>query len=132
VTGGPMQREGDLQCGYYVQPTVYADVTSDMRIAREEIFGPVLAVIAFDDEDEAVQIANDTEYGLVAGLWTRDVSRALRVANKLQAGNVYVNGWAAPLEVPFGGYKNSGYGREKGFEALKDFTQLKSVVVHGL
>jgi len=132
VTGGPMQREGDLQRGYYVQPTVYADVTSDMRIAREEIFGPVLAVIAFDDEDEAVHIANDTEHGLVAGLWTRDVSRALRVANKLQAGNVYVNGWGAPLEVPFGGYKNSGYGREKGFEALKDFTQLKSVVVHGL
>ena len=132
VAGGPLRLEGDLAHGYYAQPTVYADVTSDMRIAREEIFGPVLAVIAFDDEDEAVSIANDTEHGLVAGLWTRDVSRALRVASRLQAGNVYVNGWGAPLDVPFGGYKDSGYGREKGFEALRDFTQLKSVVVHGL
>ena len=118
--------------GFFVQPTVYDGVTMDMRIAREEIFGPVLVVIAFDDEDEAVRVANDTEHGLVAGLWTSDVGRALRVSAKLQAGNVYVNGWGAPLDVPFGGYKDSGYGREKGFAALEDFTQVKSVVVHGL
>jgi aldehyde dehydrogenase (NAD+) len=132
VTGGPLELKDDLSDGFWVQPTIYSGVTSDMRIAREEIFGPVLAVLPFDDEDEAVRIANDTEHGLVAGVWTTDVSRALRVSAKLQAGNVYVNGWGAPLDVPFGGYKSSGYGREKGFEALRDFTQLKSVVVHGL
>ena len=136
VTGGPADLRAELgpelSGGFFVQPTVYADVTMDMRIAREEIFGPVLAVIGFDDEDEAVAVANDTEHGLVAGLWTSDVGRALRVSAKLQAGNVYVNGWGAPLDVPFGGYKDSGYGREKGFEALKDFTQVKSIVVHGL
>ena len=136
VTGGPADLGAELgpelSRGLFVQPTVYADVTTDMRIAREEIFGPVLAVISFEDEDEAVAVANDTEHGLVAGLWTSDVGRALRVSAKLEAGNVYVNGWGAPLDVPFGGYKDSGYGREKGFEALKDFTQLKSVVVHGL
>jgi len=136
VTGGPADLSAELgpelSHGLFVQPTVYADVTTGMRIAREEIFGPVLAVIGFEDEEEAVAVANDTEHGLVAGLWTSDVGRALRVSAKLQAGNVYINGWGAPLDVPFGGYKDSGYGREKGFEALKDFTQVKSVVVHGL
>jgi aldehyde dehydrogenase (NAD+) len=116
--------------GWLIEPTVYTDVTNDMRIAREEVFGPVLAVIPFTDDDDAVSMANDSEFGLVAGIWTSDIGRAHRVATLLEAGQVYINDWLSGLvEGPFGGMKNSGYGREKGLEALRHYTQSKFVVV---
>ncbi len=130
VAGGALPDNPDLGSGWYVSPTIYTGVTRDMRIAREEIFGPVVAVMAFESEDEAIEIANDTTYGLAAGLWTQDLSRAHRVAARLEAGQVYVNEWVTgPVETPFGGYKQSGYGREKGIEALHHYTQIKCVTI---
>lgn len=120
--------------GCYVAPTLLAGVDADHRIAQEEIFGPVQVVIAFDGEAEALRIANGTAFGLVAGVWTRDGSRALRVARKLQCGQVFVNNYGAGggIELPFGGVKHSGHGREKGFEALYGFSVLKTVAIrHG-
>ncbi|OKI86436.1 aldehyde dehydrogenase [Streptomyces sp. CB02414] len=127
VGGGPS--EGRSR-GHFVEPTLLAGVTNDMTVAREEIFGPVQSVIAFDDVDEAIAIANDTLYGLSAGVFTSDVGAAHRVAARLDAGQVQVNRYTgAGVEVPFGGYKNSGLGREKGLEALHHYTQVKSVIV---
>ena len=119
-----------LTGGHFVEPTLLAGVENDMPVARQEVFGPVQSVIAFDTLDEAVALANDTEYGLSAGVFTHDVARAHSVASALQAGQVQVNRYTgAGVEVPFGGYKNSGLGREKGIEALRHYTQLKSVIV---
>lgn len=117
--------------GCYVAPTLVADVTPAHRLAQEEVFGPVQAVIPFDDEAEALQIANGTAFGLVAGVWTRDGSRALRLARKLQCGQVFVNNYGAGggIELPFGGVKHSGHGREKGFEALYGFSVLKTIAI---
>lgn len=115
--------------GWQPEITVYTNADNDMRIAREEIFGPVVAVIPFDDEESAIAMANDSDFGLAAGLWTRDLSRAHRVASRLEAGQVFVNTWGTGIETPFGGYKQSGVGREKGIEALHHYTQLKTVTV---
>jgi aldehyde dehydrogenase (NAD+) len=129
VTGGAAAAD-DADARLFVPPTIYTDVDNHMRIAQEEVFGPVLVVIPFDTEAEAIALANDSPYGLVAGLWTQDLSRAHRVAAELEAGQVFVNAWwAGGIQTPFGGYKQSGYGREKGVEALAHYTQTKSVSI---
>ena len=116
--------------GFFMQPTVFADVTDDMTIAREEIFGPVMSVLDFTDEDDVMARANDTEFGLAAGVFTRDLSRAHRVAANFQAGTCYINTYNdAPVEAPFGGMKNSGVGRENSKAAIEHYSQIKSVYV---
>ncbi|OYU30474.1 MAG: aldehyde dehydrogenase [Comamonadaceae bacterium PBBC2] len=120
--------------GYYQAPTLLRDVPVQHRLAQEEVFGPVLAAMAFTDEDHAVQLANATEFGLVAGIWTRDGARQFRMAKRVRSGQVFINNYGAGggVELPFGGVKSSGYGREKGFEALLGFTTLKTVAIqHG-
>lgn len=125
--GGPARRP-ECGAGQFVEPTVFADVDNRMRIAQEEVFGPVLAAIPFDDEEDAVAIANDIAYGLAAGVWTQNTRRAIEVSNRLQAGTVWVNTYrAVSYMAPFGGYKRSGLGRENGLDAIKDYLQLKTV-----
>ena len=126
VTGGPGRAEG-FNRGYYVKPTIFADVTNQMTIAREEIFGPVLAMIPFENEADAVAIANDTPYGLAAYVQTGDMERARRVARQLRAGSVYLNGAGQEYCSPFGGYKQSGNGREWGEFGLHDYLEIKVI-----
>ncbi|GGR57586.1 MULTISPECIES: aldehyde dehydrogenase [Streptomyces] len=128
VTGGPQIPEG-LEKGNYVTPTVFADVDNSMRIAREEIFGPVLVVIAYDDEDDAVRIANDSEYGLSGGVWSADEERALAVARRVRTGTVTVNGASVAFDGPFGGFKASGIGREYGAVGIGAYTEYKTITV---
>jgi aldehyde dehydrogenase (NAD+) len=116
--------------GYFVEPTVLTDVTNDMTVAREEVFGPVLCVLKYDTVDEAIAIANDTEYGLAAGVWSSDVRRAMDVARQLEAGSVWINDWhMADENYPFGGYKQSGMGRELGHHSLAEYTEEKSIQI---
>lgn len=127
VTGGARGAQND---GYFVQPTVFADVTDGMTLAREEVFGPVMAVLDFDAEDEVIARANDTEFGLAAGVFTADLARAHRVVGRLQAGTTWINAYnLTPVEAPFGGMKQSGVGRENGHAAVQHYTQVKSVYV---
>ncbi|MBC7282483.1 betaine-aldehyde dehydrogenase [Hoeflea sp.] len=130
LTGGGVPELQGFEAGAWIQPTVFADVTDDMTIAREEIFGPVMSVLPFDGEDEAVARANDTVFGLAAGVFTADLTRAHRVVAKLEAGTTWINAYnLTPVEAPFGGVKQSGIGRENGHAAIEHYTQLKSVYV---
>jgi len=130
VCGGERATENGLQNGYFVKPTVFADCSDEMPNVKEEIFGPVMSILRFSDEEEVIQRANDTEYGLAAGIFSSNFSRAHRVIARLQAGICWINTWgASPAEMPVGGYKQSGIGRENGIETLNHYTQVKSVYV---
>jgi acyl-CoA reductase-like NAD-dependent aldehyde dehydrogenase len=131
VAGGSRPSDPSLGGGYYFRPTLLDGVGPAMRVAQEEIFGPVLAMMTFDDVEEAAALANRSEYGLVAGVWTRDVNKALTLAARIKAGQIYVNTYGAGggVELPFGGFKKSGYGREKGLESLASYTAVKNVCI---
>jgi aldehyde dehydrogenase (NAD+) len=139
AAGVPVLARGSVQpdapsSGYYFAPVLFGPVPADSPIAREEIFGPVLSLFPFETEEEAVRLANGTDFGLVAGVWTKDGGRQHRVAKRVRAGQVFVNGYGAGggIELPFGGFKRSGHGREKGFEALYDMSATKTIVFnHG-
>jgi aldehyde dehydrogenase (NAD+) len=126
LCGGPGKPAG-FETGYFVKPTIFADVSNDMPIAREEVFGPVLAIIPFENEEEAIQIANDTPYGLAAYIQTGDHDRAESVAARLRAGAVHINGGGFNYGSPFGGYKQSGNGREGGIMGLEDYQEVKTL-----
>jgi len=131
VAGGARPDDPSLRNGFYFQPTLLDRVRPEMRVAEEEIFGPVLSIITFRDVEEAAALANRSAYGLVAGVWTKDIDKAMSLASRIKAGQVYINTYGAGggVELPFGGYKKSGYGREKGLEALAGYTQVKNVCV---
>ena len=131
AAGGQRPADPSLGRGFYFQPTLLDRVSPDMRVAQEEIFGPVLAIMTFNDVEEAARVANRSQYGLVAGIWTRDINKAMALASSIKSGQVFINTYGAGggVELPFGGYKKSGYGREKGLESLTSYTQVKNVCI---
>ena len=133
VTGGEGVTIAGHEGGNFYKPTIFADVKNSMRIAQEEIFGPVLSVLPVDGEGEALEVANGTEYGLVAAVWTSDIGRAIRMARGLQAGQVAVNQALSGgvIGAPFGGYKGSGFGRTVGADSVLNYTQVKTVSIRG-
>lgn len=131
VLGGRRATRRECGQGWFVEPTIFADVTNDMRIAREEVFGPILSVIKFDSDEEAIALANDTPFGLAAGLWTTDLARAIAMPKRLRAGTVWVNAYRVVSYLsPFGGFKESGLGRENGLEAIYEYLEPKSVFIN--
>jgi len=130
VAGGPGRPDG-ISKGYFIRPTVFSGVNNDMTIAREEIFGPVLAMIPYDSEEEAIRIANDTPYGLAGYVQSEDINHARQVASRIRAGNVHINGASGGFDVPFGGFKQSGNGREWGAHGFTDFLEIKAVEGYG-
>ncbi|MBA4788100.1 MAG: aldehyde dehydrogenase [Rhizobiales bacterium] len=130
MAGGGAAREGALAEGLFVQPTIFANVRNDMRIAQEEVFGPVLSILPFESEEDAVAIGNDIRYGLASGIWTRDLNRAMRVSRAIRSGMVWVNTYrASAAQTPFGGTKESGFGRERGEAGLMEFVRTKNVMI---
>lgn len=130
MTGGARLSEGDLAKGFFVPPTVFGNVADDMRIAQEEIFGPVISAVPFDDIEEVIRRGNQTTFGLGSGVWTRDVTKAHKLAKALRAGSVWVNCYQAmDPAVPFGGYKMSGYGPESGLQHVEEYLNVKAVLI---
>ena len=132
MTGGQRASRDDLAAGFFVEPTLLDDVAQGTRLEQEEIFGPVLTVTPFETVDDAITIANGTPYGLVTGIWTRELGRALTVATAVKSGQIRINGYSAEgsIGLPFGGYKRSGFGREQGVEAIANYTQIKNVMIN--
>ncbi|NQV86540.1 MAG: aldehyde dehydrogenase family protein, partial [Woeseiaceae bacterium] len=128
VCGGDEIKDGDLSKGLYVTPAVFADCSDDMEFVREEVFGPLMSVLSFKTEEEALARANSTHFGLAGAVFTKDFTRGHRIANEIQAGIVWINDYnITPPEVPFGGYKQSGVGRENGLQAIEHYTQVKTI-----
>jgi aldehyde dehydrogenase (NAD+) len=130
LMGGEVATRPECGNGWFIEPTIFGDVNNQMRIAREEVFGPILSVIRFKDEADAIKIANDTRFGLAAAVWTQNIHRAHRVAHQLRAGTVWINAYrVVSFLTPFGGFKESGMGRENGIDSIREYTETKSVYV---
>ncbi|MYL30440.1 aldehyde dehydrogenase family protein [Halobacillus halophilus] len=131
LLGGTRAQVEEAPGGCYFKPTIIDGLNPESTVAREEVFGPVLSVFSFEDDEEAVKLANNTDYGLVTGIWTKDVSRAHKIAGRVKAGQIFINNYGAGggIQMPFGGYRKSGFGREKGLEALRNYTQLKNIAL---